>query len=70
MRVSLFQLNPDVNAFQRKFVSEILRCEEMERKLSKVFVTADLIVIMMALLLIRSYKTFLTQNTVLQYYIC
>ena len=31
----IFQLNPDVNSFQRKFVSEIVRCEEMERKLSK-----------------------------------
>ena len=26
-------MNPDVNAFQRKFVNEIRRCEEMERKL-------------------------------------
>ena len=33
-----FQLNPDVNAFQRKFVNEIMRCEEMERKLSKLFI--------------------------------
>lgn len=33
---SLFsQLNPDVNAFQRKFVNEVRRCEEMDRKLSK-----------------------------------
>ena len=29
------QLNPDVNAFQRKFVNEVRRCEEMERKLRK-----------------------------------
>lgn len=29
----LAQLNPDVNAFQRKFVNEVRRCDEMERKL-------------------------------------
>lgn len=27
------QLNPDVNVFQRKFVNEVRRCEEMDRKL-------------------------------------
>lgn len=27
------QLNPDVNVFQRKFVNEVRRCNEMERKL-------------------------------------
>jgi hypothetical protein len=29
----LLQLNADVNAFQRKFVSEVRRCDELERKL-------------------------------------
>lgn len=32
---SFLQLNPDVNVFQRKFVNEVRRCEEMDRKLSK-----------------------------------
>lgn len=31
--VQFRDLNPDVNAFQRKFVSEVRRCEEMERKM-------------------------------------
>lgn len=31
------QLNPDVNVFQRKFVNEVRRCEEMDRKLSELF---------------------------------
>lgn len=31
----LFQLNPSVSSFQRRFVSEIKRCEEMERILGK-----------------------------------
>lgn len=29
----LFQLNPHVNDFQRRYVSEVRRCSEMERKL-------------------------------------
>lgn len=29
----LLQLNENVNAFQRKFVTEVRRCDEMERKL-------------------------------------
>lgn len=28
---SCFQLNPNVNSFQRKFVGEVRRCEEMEK---------------------------------------
>lgn len=31
--VEFRDLNPDVNAFQRKFVGEVRRCDEMERKL-------------------------------------
>ena len=31
----LVQLNPEVSAFQRKFVNEVRRCDEMDRKLSK-----------------------------------
>jgi hypothetical protein len=27
------QMNPDVNAFQRKYVNDVRRCDEMERKL-------------------------------------
>lgn len=26
-------MNPNINAFQRKFVNEVRRCDEMERKL-------------------------------------
>lgn len=31
----IFQLNPGVSAFQRHFVKEVKKCEEMERILSK-----------------------------------
>ena len=31
--VQFRDLNPNINAFQRKFVNEVRRCEEMERKL-------------------------------------
>ena len=31
--VQFVDLNPDVSSFQRKFVAEVKRCEEMERKL-------------------------------------
>lgn len=31
----MFQLNPNVNAFQRKFVGEIRRCEELEKTFSR-----------------------------------
>lgn len=33
----MFQLNPNVNAFQRKFVGEVRRCEELEKTFSKCF---------------------------------
>lgn len=28
------QLNPELNAFQRKFITEVRRCDEMERKVN------------------------------------
>jgi V-type H+-transporting ATPase subunit a len=31
--VQFRDLNPETNAFQRKFVNEVRRCDEMERKL-------------------------------------
>ncbi|XP_028408788.1 V-type proton ATPase 116 kDa subunit a-like isoform X2 [Dendronephthya gigantea] len=43
--VQFKDLNPDVNAFQRKFVNEVRRCDEMERKLrflQKEIVRADI----------------------------
>jgi V-type H+-transporting ATPase subunit a len=33
MMYEILQLNGDVNYFQRKFVNEVRRCDEMERKL-------------------------------------
>uniref|UniRef100_A0A7N6AZL8 V-type proton ATPase subunit a n=1 Tax=Anabas testudineus TaxID=64144 RepID=A0A7N6AZL8_ANATE len=35
--VQFRDLNPDVNVFQRKFVNEVRRCEEMDRKLMCLF---------------------------------
>ena len=31
--VQFIDLNPDVSNFQRQFVNEVKRCEELERKL-------------------------------------
>ena len=31
--MSLLQLNPEVSAFQRKFINEVRRCDDMERRL-------------------------------------
>jgi V-type H+-transporting ATPase subunit a len=31
---SFFQLNPEMSAFQRKFIAEVRRCDEMERKVN------------------------------------
>uniref|UniRef100_A0A8C7R115 V-type proton ATPase subunit a n=1 Tax=Oncorhynchus mykiss TaxID=8022 RepID=A0A8C7R115_ONCMY len=40
--VQFRDLNPDVNVFQRKFVNEVRRCEEMDRKLrSKGYVRSN-----------------------------
>uniref|UniRef100_A0A8C9YE14 V-type proton ATPase subunit a n=1 Tax=Sander lucioperca TaxID=283035 RepID=A0A8C9YE14_SANLU len=36
--VQFRDLNPDVNVFQRKFVNEVRRCEEMDRKLSNAII--------------------------------
>uniref|UniRef100_A0AAY4CUA0 V-type proton ATPase subunit a n=1 Tax=Denticeps clupeoides TaxID=299321 RepID=A0AAY4CUA0_9TELE len=39
--VQFRDLNPDVNAFQRKFVNEVRRCEEMDRKLNMIDLEAS-----------------------------
>lgn len=35
----VWQLNPNINAFQRKFVNEVRRCEEMEKTFCKLPLT-------------------------------
>uniref|UniRef100_A0AAR2JIJ6 V-type proton ATPase subunit a n=1 Tax=Pygocentrus nattereri TaxID=42514 RepID=A0AAR2JIJ6_PYGNA len=40
--VEFRDLNPSVNAFQRKFVSEVRRCEEMEKTFSEFFLAFSL----------------------------
>jgi len=37
--VFLLQLNPNVSVFQRKFVNEVKKCEEMERILGELYFT-------------------------------
>uniref|UniRef100_A0A8C2ZR96 V-type proton ATPase subunit a n=1 Tax=Cyclopterus lumpus TaxID=8103 RepID=A0A8C2ZR96_CYCLU len=51
--VQFRDLNPDVNVFQRKFVNEVRRCEEMDRKLSN-----SLCVLLLTPLYVSTQATF------------
>lgn len=43
--INIIQLNPDVTQFQRHFVNEVRRCNEMERQLRKIFHSYDEILV-------------------------